>query len=780
MPKPIVEHAIDSGSSKSGHQAAAIEQLNRGATLLEAGEHEKALAAFDEAIRLDPSSAASHNGRGNVLLSKEEFEPAVAAFNESIRLDPAFVEPRASRASAFHALGEHGIALAAFDEALQLDPNSENALAGRGISLRDMQRHDEAIEDFSRLVEIGARTAWALAMRGLTLLYLREADEALSDFDRSIQLDATNAWIFNYRGAAHAAIGNHDSAIADYGEAIRLDPRLANAYFNRGRTFEEMDDFDRAISDFTKVIDLESEEAQTFYYRAMVWKEMSEPQKALDDLGEAILLDPSYRKAFELRSSIRDDLGDQEQSELDLDRADELRQTESPEGTTMRNRKNTIYHLLERHFEPTALDSTTVTERRFPARVRADLQMAIDRFVSNETTPPYFCGVRKQYHHQGINLSELLIQDRNDPAMSVPPQYEEVDIGETETVKCSKDGLWLLAHGDQKFVLFLEPPSEYGRAGGIRFQVATINDEPGASASEAFFKWIEKSVLESTCYRGKVLSLQRHDHYSGVSTGITVHKLKSVEREQVILPRKTLELLERNVIHFVAQRPKLKEFGISTKKGLLFYGPPGTGKTHTIHFLSDALKGHTTLLITAEQVGLLDEYMTLARLLQPSIVLIEDADLIARDRAEMHDGCEEVLLNKLLNEMDGLQQDADILFILTTNRPETLEAALASRPGRIDQAIEFPLPDDEGRRKLIRLYTYGVTVHDDVVDHSAKKTQGVSAAFIKELMRRAVQFHLERANSSTIEIEDVDNAIEELLFSGGTLNRKLLGAGTDE
>jgi cell division protease FtsH len=54
---------------------------------------------------------------------------------------------------------------------------------------------------------------------------------------------------------------------------------------------------------------------------------------------------------------------------------------------------------------------------------------------------------------------------------------------------------------------------------------------------------------------------------------------------------------------------------LPVKKGLLFYGPPGTGKTHTIRYLAGALRGHTTLLITAEQVALIEEYMTLARLL---------------------------------------------------------------------------------------------------------------------------------------------------------------------
>ncbi|XZE21535.1 AAA family ATPase [Pirellulaceae bacterium SH449] len=89
------------------------------------------------------------------------------------------------------------------------------------------------------------------------------------------------------------------------------------------------------------------------------------------------------------------------------------------------------------------------------------------------------------------------------------------------------------------------------------------------------------------------------------------------------------------------------------------------------------------------------------------------------------------MLNKLLNEMDGLKEAADILFILTTNRPEALEAALASRPGRIDQAIEFPVPDQAGRRKLIELNAPNVGLETESMDELVTRTQGVSAAFIK-------------------------------------------------
>jgi hypothetical protein len=439
--------------------------------------------------------------------------------------------------------------------------------------------------------------------------------------------------------------------------------------------------------------------------------------------------------------------------------------------------RKAVRPLLERHFRPTPVDDLTVAERQFPFRVRADLQRAIDRLFAADVTIRHFGGVRKDHAVDGLNFAALLV-DGYSPAAAVPPEYEEVDIGEDQPVRCLKNGLWLLEGRGARFAVLLSPAGRpYGETTGLQFQVATANDPEGTRLAQEFFRHLEESIQEAASYRGKVLSLEQAEHsYSGESCGIRVHRLRAVERGQIILPAATLELLERNVLQFVRQRQRLAAFGLPTKKGLLFYGPPGTGKTLTIQYLAGALPGHTTLLISAEQVGLLGEYLTLARLLQPSLVVIEDADLIARERAQMGSPCEEVLLNKLLNEMDGLREEADVLFVLTTNRPEALEAALASRPGRIDQAIEFPLPDADCREKLVRLYARGVALTDEVVRAVVRRTGQVSAAFIKELMRRAVQFRLERDGSGPLEWRDVESALEEMLFRGGSLNLKLLGA----
>lgn len=441
----------------------------------------------------------------------------------------------------------------------------------------------------------------------------------------------------------------------------------------------------------------------------------------------------------------------------------------------------TAYDIVLQHFGKFSVDALTIQGRVFPYRVRADLQQSFDE-VLKELDVKYACGVQGQYH-QLPKLADCLTRfDEHQAPRCTPPQFQDVDIGDEQPIRCQETGLWMVEAQGEKLGLLMAPHmGMYHQVDGLSIEI-TGHNRPGVLKSiQSIFKRLEEAVNQSRSYRGKILSLEKSDHdYTGRAQGIKVHRLRDVSREQVILPRSTLELLDRNVIGFVERRDQLRAKGLSTRKGLLFYGPPGTGKTHTIHYLTRALPGHTTLIITAEQVGALEHYMTLARLLQPSIVVIEDVDLIGRDRQQMNSPCEESLLNKLLNHMDGLKESADILFILTTNRPQMLEPALAARPGRIDQAIDFPLPDDDGRRKLIRMYAAEMTIADDLADTIVRKTVGVSAAFIKELMRRSYQFQLEANGDRSLSLAHVDAALEDMLFRGGELNRILLGAtGTE-
>lgn len=179
---------------------------------------------------------------------------------------------------------------------------------------------------------------------------------------------------------------------------------------------------------------------------------------------------------------------------------------------------------------------------------------------------------------------------------------------------------------------------------------------------------------------------------------------------------------------------------------MLVYGPPGTGKTHTISYLTGRMQDRTIIILTGGAVGADGQAGTIARSLQPATIVIEDVHLIAMDR-QLPGGEHNALLFQLLDEMDGLAEDADVLFVLTTNQVEMLEPALAARPERIDQAIEISLPDAEARRRLVELYTNQPLPADaqDLIE----RLDGVAPAFIKELARRAQLVELRGNDSSS-------------------------------
>ncbi|MFB9262794.1 ATP-dependent Clp protease adaptor ClpS [Bradyrhizobium erythrophlei] len=429
------------------------------------------------------------------------------------------------------------------------------------------------------------------------------------------------------------------------------------------------------------------------------------------------------------------------------------------------------YVALDWHFAGVPRHKLVTRSRQFPGHMRADVQVAIDRLF---TAPIHFFGIHEEYRYETLAFAALMKDSRNAPSIA-PPQYQDVDIGESEPVKCLVNGLWLCRAGELRYAVLLTFHREYDREPTLRIELAVPAGAAGNALVQRSFAELEAAVHAARSYRGKILSLEGVSEYRGRARGVTVHRLPTVDRDAVILPERTLRLLDRNVLGFVGSRDLLRRLGQSTRKGILLYGPPGTGKTHTIRYLATNLPGHTTLIVTAEQVGLLGAHMGLARLLQPTMVVIEDVDLIARDRDDMGGPCEESQLNKLLNEMDGLKEDADILFVLTTNRPEELEAALAGRPGRIDQAIEVPLPDEVGRGKLVRLYGRGLPLESPVIDEAVRRTTGVSGAFIKELMRRLAQASIARDSGTSVTSGDIDEALNDMLLDGGRLNVKLLG-----
>ncbi|WP_254534705.1 AAA family ATPase [Halomarina litorea] len=178
--------------------------------------------------------------------------------------------------------------------------------------------------------------------------------------------------------------------------------------------------------------------------------------------------------------------------------------------------------------------------------------------------------------------------------------------------------------------------------------------------------------------------------------------------------------------------------------GILMYGPPGTGKT----LLARAIAGESQVnFIHVAGPELIDKYVgesekairelfDRARQTAPTIVFFDEIDALAGRRGGEQDVTERVV-SQLLTELDGLQDNPNLIVLAATNRYEALDPALL-RPGRLESHVEVPLPDHDARRAILAVHTEGKPIEEDVdLDDLAAETEGFSGADLEALVRQA-------------------------------------------
>jgi hypothetical protein len=354
-----------------------------------------------------------------------------------------------------------------------------------------------------------------------------------------------------------------------------------------------------------------------------------------------------------------------------------------------------------------------------------------------------------------------------------PVDYVNFHLEDDRTLACVQYGLYFVTSGEDRLTVFVvgPPTLEMGPRTRARVEVACARRE----AAEQLLRELTAASKDLNVYRGKAISLAPGQY--GVQSLVKFHHLPKVARDEIVLPAGVLERIEQHAVRFSDHAAALVAAKRSLKRGILLYGPPGTGKTLTVMYLATQMTGRTLIIVTGLGMGGLGTIGQFARVLAPATVVVEDVDLIAQERG-MPGQQASPLLFELLNQLDGLADDADVLFILTTNRPDILEPALAARPGRVDLVVELPIPDAGGRARLLELYARGLTMDWDAatVTAYADKTEGASPAYIKELLRKAALLAA-IAGSRTVKPAHLDAAMTEL-EAGGELAKRIVGFGT--
>ena len=238
---------------------------------------------------------------------------------------------------------------------------------------------------------------------------------------------------------------------------------------------------------------------------------------------------------------------------------------------------------------------------------------------------------------------------------------------------------------------------------------------------------------------------------------------------------------------FLKDPSKYKALGARIPRGVLLYGPPGTGKTLLaraiageagVPFYSMAGSDFVEMFVGlgASRVrDLFDE----AKKNAPAIIFIDEIDAVGRRRGSGmgggHDEREQTL-NQLLVEMDGFDNDTNLIIIAATNRPDVLDPALL-RPGRFDRQVAVEAPDLEGREAILKVHAKGKPFVPDVDLHAiAVRTPGFTGADLANVLNEAALL-CARAGAQLIDNRAIDEAIDRVM-SGP--KRKSKGMALDE
>merc|ERR1712146_588056 len=196
----------------------------------------------------------------------------------------------------------------------------------------------------------------------------------------------------------------------------------------------------------------------------------------------------------------------------------------------------------------------------------------------------------------------------------------------------------------------------------------------------------------------------------------------------------------QEVVQYPVEFPdKFEKFGMQPSKGVLFYGPPGCGKTLLAKAIANecqanfiSIKGPELLTMWfGESESNVRDIFDKARAAAPCVLFFDELDSIAKQRggsAGDGGGAADRVINQLLTEMDGMNSKKNVFIIGATNRPDIIDSAVM-RPGRLDQLIYIPLPDQPSLVSILRANLRKSPVAKDVdIDFLANNTQGFSGA----------------------------------------------------
>ena len=295
-------------------------------SLSELERKEEALAAFEQAIRLDPSYAAAYQGKGITLLALERKEEALAAFEQAIQISPTSAETYRLKGSLLMEQGQREEALAALEQAIQIDPTFAETYRLKGLLLSQQERAKEATTAFEQAIRLNPDSLDAsnYYTHGLLLMQLGRLKEAVATFEHAIRLNST-ATTYYIKSVALYQLKRYKEALTALEQTIQLDPTLADAYRLQGGALTMLNRNEEALLAFEQAIRLDPTSGVAYTLKGVTLFALHRNEEALTVLEQAIQLNPTDVEAYAVKGRVLNQLKRREEAKQAQQKAQELR-----------------------------------------------------------------------------------------------------------------------------------------------------------------------------------------------------------------------------------------------------------------------------------------------------------------------------------------------------------------------------------------------------------------------------------------------------------------------
>jgi len=345
--------------------------------------------------------------------------------------------------------------------------------------------------------------------------------------------------------------------------------------------------------------------------------------------------------------------------------------------------------------------------------------VALDRFFANDDRFEHINPADLEYH-----------KDLATPFQKEKITHTTIEIGGKVESTPVNNEFWLIDKtlNNSKFIV------DYKPAPGGQVSITVLSDYAVDDEAMKLIADIKMAVIQSPFIRGQVVEITSGNGFNVVDIG---------EQPMPIISDELKDELEKNVINIFDKTAQFTALGQATCRKIILSGGPGNGKTMIERYLASRVRGKvTTIWVSAKSIEHrehIDDIFEIARKLSPSLVIMEDLDLISGTRS--HYG-NESMLGEMLNQLDGLKKNDAVVVVASTNRVADLDEALNDRPERFDRIFEVGKPSDELAKKIAENYLKKCNVPEATIGQLNLgryfKDQEFSGAQIVEVIRGAI------------------------------------------